>query len=91
MTSGASVWHWVVVAAVILLLFGRGHLARLSNDAAAAIRAFRTGDMREVDRRAREQEAHDRRVRAGEWKLWLVIGALSTLLLVELAERFFHP
>ncbi len=39
-----SIWHWIVVLAVVLLLFGgRGKLSGLMGDAAKGIRAFRDG------------------------------------------------
>ena len=39
-----SIWHWVIVAIVVLLLFGgRGKLSSLMGDAAKGIRAFRDG------------------------------------------------
>jgi sec-independent protein translocase protein TatA len=39
-----SIWHWIIVIAVIALLFGgRGKLSGLMGDAAKGIRAFRDG------------------------------------------------
>lgn len=39
-----SIWHWLIVAAVALLLFGgRGKLSQLMGDAAKGIRAFQSG------------------------------------------------
>lgn len=39
-----QLWHWIVVALVVLLLFGgRGKLSGLMGDAAKGIRAFRDG------------------------------------------------
>lgn len=39
-----SIWHWVIVIAVIALLFGgRGKLSNLMGDAAKGIKAFRDG------------------------------------------------
>lgn len=39
-----SIWHWLIVALVVLLLFGgRGKLSGLMGDAAKGIRAFRDG------------------------------------------------
>ena len=39
-----SWWHWVIVIALVLLLFGgRGKLSGLMGDAAKGIRAFRDG------------------------------------------------
>ena len=42
--GGLSIWHWLIVAALALLLFGgRGKLSQLMGDAAKGIRAFQTG------------------------------------------------
>ena len=39
-----SIWHWVMVAVVVLLLFGgRGKLSGLMGDAAKGIKAFKEG------------------------------------------------
>jgi sec-independent protein translocase protein TatA len=39
-----SIWHWVIVIAVVALLFGgRGKLSGLMGDAAKGIRAFKDG------------------------------------------------
>jgi sec-independent protein translocase protein TatA len=43
-----SVWHWVVVLAVVVLLFGAGKIPRLMGDVAQGIKAFKAG-MREDD------------------------------------------
>lgn len=42
--GGLSIWHWIIVLAVVLLLFGgRGKLSGLMGDAAKGMRAFREG------------------------------------------------
>ena len=39
-----SIWHWVLVGVVVLLLFGgRGKLSGLMGDAAKGIKAFKEG------------------------------------------------
>lgn len=38
-----SIWHWIVVIAVILLLFGRGKISDLMGDVANGIKAFKKG------------------------------------------------
>src|SRR5215831_14107111 len=38
-----SIWHWIVVIAVVLLLFGRGKISGLMGDVAEGIKAFRKG------------------------------------------------
>ena len=43
-----SIWHWIVVIAVVLLLFGRGKISDLMGDVAGGIKAFKKG-MKEDD------------------------------------------
>ena len=38
-----SIWHWIIVIAVILLLFGRGKISDLMGDVAQGIKAFKKG------------------------------------------------
>jgi|SoiMethySBSTD1v2_1073268.scaffolds.fasta_scaffold692819_2 sec-independent protein translocase protein TatA len=41
--GGLSVWHWIIVIAVVLLLFGRGKISELMGDVAQGIKAFKKG------------------------------------------------
>jgi len=38
-----SIWHWIVVIAVVLLLFGRGKISDLMGDVAQGIKSFKKG------------------------------------------------
>jgi sec-independent protein translocase protein TatA len=38
-----SIWHWIVVIGVVLLLFGRGKISELMGDVAQGIKAFKKG------------------------------------------------
>ena len=38
-----SIWHWLIVLVVILLLFGRGKIPALMGDMAKGIKAFKSG------------------------------------------------
>ena len=49
-----SVWHWLIVLAVVLLLFGRGKIPDLMGDVAKGIRNFKKG-MSEDDKPETEQ------------------------------------
>ena len=51
-----SIWHWVIVIAVILLLFGRGKISELMGDVAQGIKAFKKG-MSEDDKTAEAEPA----------------------------------
>jgi sec-independent protein translocase protein TatA len=51
-------WHWVIVIAVVALLFGgKGKLSGLMGDAAKGIRAFRDGLKNEGDEKVEEEVA----------------------------------
>jgi sec-independent protein translocase protein TatA len=41
--GGLSIWHWIVVLVIALLLFGRGKISELMGDAAKGIKAFKKG------------------------------------------------
>ncbi len=44
MMGGLSIWHWLIVAIVVAVVFGgRGKLSSIMGDAAKGIRAFKDG------------------------------------------------
>jgi sec-independent protein translocase protein TatA len=50
-----SIWHWIVVIGVVLLLFGRGKISDLMGDVAQGIKAFKKG-MADDDKPAEKSE-----------------------------------
>ena len=60
-----SIWHWLIVLVVVLLLFGRGKIPELMGDMAKGIKSFKKGmseedkedDARTVEHRADETVA----------------------------------
>ena len=50
-----SIWHWIVVIGVVLLLFGRGKISDLMGDVAQGIKAFKKG-MQDDDKPAEKPE-----------------------------------
>lgn len=36
-----SLWHWIIVIAIVLLLFGRGRVSELMGDVANGIKGFK--------------------------------------------------
>lgn len=51
-----SIWHWVVVLVIVLVLFGgRGKLSQLMGDMAKGITAFKKG-LKEEDAGEKEDE-----------------------------------
>jgi sec-independent protein translocase protein TatA len=49
--GGTSIWHWLVVGIIVLLLFGRGKISEMMGDVAKGIKAFKKG-MSEEDQPA---------------------------------------
>jgi len=41
--GGTSIWHWIVVGVIVLLLFGRGKISEMMGDVAKGIKAFKKG------------------------------------------------
>lgn len=41
--GGLSIWHWIVVLVVVLLLFGRGKISEIMGDMAKGIKEFKRG------------------------------------------------
>jgi sec-independent protein translocase protein TatA len=43
MMGASSIWHWVIVLAIVMLLFGAGKIPRLMGDLAQGVKAFKRG------------------------------------------------
>lgn len=41
--GGFSIWHWVIVLVVVVLVFGTGKLRNLGKDLGGAIKGFKDG------------------------------------------------
>ena len=54
--GGLSLWHWLVVGVIILLLFGKGRFSDMMGDVAKGIKSFKKG-MSEDDEAQRRIEA----------------------------------
>lgn len=53
-----SIWHWILVVVVVLLLFGRGKISELMGDMAQGIKAFKKG-MSDEDAAAKAEPKPD--------------------------------
>ena len=82
-----SIWHWIVVIAVVLLLFGRGKISDLMGDVAQGIKAFKKGmqdDEKTAEKpRAREDDRSQRRAVHGG-----AVGCRQQGCLTESLARF---
>jgi sec-independent protein translocase protein TatA len=54
--GGLSIWHWIVVLVVVLLLFGRGKISEIMGDAAKGIKAFKRGMSEEEEANAAKSD-----------------------------------
>ena len=41
--GGGSIWHWIVVGLLFVVLFGRGKISEMMGDVAKGIKAFKKG------------------------------------------------
>ncbi|WP_428246897.1 twin-arginine translocase TatA/TatE family subunit [Ferrovibrio sp.] len=53
MMGSFSIWHWLLVLVVILILFGAGKLPKVAGDLASGIKNFRKG-MKEEPEEAKD-------------------------------------
>ena len=44
-----SIWHWLIVLVVVLLVFGRGKIPELMGDMAKGIKSFKKGMADDTD------------------------------------------
>jgi sec-independent protein translocase protein TatA len=54
--GGFSIWHWLVVGVIILLLFGKGRFSEMMGDVAKGLKSFKKG-MSEDDEAAAPAKA----------------------------------
>lgn len=50
--GGMSIWHWVVVGVIVMLLFGRGRFSGMMGDMAKGIKEFKKGMAEDDDAKA---------------------------------------
>ena len=53
--GGLSLWHWLVVIILVMLLFGRGRISDLMGDLGKGMKSFKEG-MSDEDKAARPAE-----------------------------------
>jgi sec-independent protein translocase protein TatA len=60
--GGFSLWHWLVVGIVILLLFGKGRFSDMMGDVAKGIKSFKKGMSEDEDKAAPKRIEGERTV-----------------------------
>jgi sec-independent protein translocase protein TatA len=53
-----SIWHWIIVLLLVMVLFGRGKISDLMGDVAKGIKSFKKGMADDEDEKPRAIE-HD--------------------------------
>ncbi len=56
-----SIWHWLVLIAIVALLFGRGKISGLMGDVAEGIKAFKKGMAADEEPAPKQAEAVEHR------------------------------
>lgn len=49
--GGLSIWHWLIVLVIVLVLFGRGRVSEIMGDFGKGIKSFKEG-MNEEEKKA---------------------------------------
>ncbi len=52
-----SIWHWLIVLVIVLLLFGAGKIPKLMGDMAKGVKAFKKGLQDEEESQGGAQQA----------------------------------
>ena len=59
--GGFSIWHWLVVGIIILLLFGKGRFSEMMGDVAKGLKSFKKGMTEEEEEAAATRRLNDER------------------------------
>ena len=63
--GGFSIWHWLVVGIIILLLFGKGRFSDMMGDVAKGIKSFKKGMTEDEEAEAARKAEAQRRLESG--------------------------
>jgi sec-independent protein translocase protein TatA len=58
--GGFSLWHWLVVGVIVLLLFGKGRFSDMMGDVAKGLKSFKKGMTEEDEPVAPRRIADDK-------------------------------
>jgi sec-independent protein translocase protein TatA len=58
--GGFSIWHWLVVGIIILLLFGKGRFSEMMGDVAKGLKSFKKGISEDEEATAAKAEQQRR-------------------------------
>ena len=55
--GATSIWHWIILLLIVVLLFGRGKISEIMGDVAKGIKSFKKGMSEDEEARRKEEEA----------------------------------
>jgi sec-independent protein translocase protein TatA len=55
--GATSIWHWVILLLIVVLLFGRGKISEIMGDVAKGIKSFKKGMSEDEDTAKKPDEA----------------------------------
>lgn len=66
--GAGSIWHWVILLLIVVLLFGRGKISEVMGDVAKGIKSFKKGmaDDEEVAKRVDDGKTIEHRAKSDE-------------------------
>ncbi len=66
--GAGSIWHWVILLLIVVILFGRGKISEVMGDVAKGIKSFKKGmaDDDDVARPAGDAKSIDHQAKSGE-------------------------
>jgi len=82
--GGLSIWHWLIMGIVLLLLFGKGRFSDMMGDVAKGLKSFKKGI-------SEEDEAHSAAARPAEPTRRLPDGSTIEVPPVDRASRPAEP
>jgi sec-independent protein translocase protein TatA len=62
--GGLSIWHWLIVGILVLLLFGKGRFSDMMGDVAKGIKSFKKGMSEDEEAEAARKAEAQRRLTA---------------------------
>ncbi|MGV3742581.1 MAG: Sec-independent protein translocase subunit TatA [Burkholderiaceae bacterium] len=57
--GGLSIWHWIIVLVVVVLVFGTKKLANVGSDLGKAVKGFKDGVKGEEEKSIAQQDKDD--------------------------------
>lgn len=56
--GGLSIWHWVIVLVVVMLIFGTKKISNMGSDLGKAVKGFKDGVKGDEEKAAEANPAH---------------------------------